>query len=51
MGVKRITLEEANNYIPCEDDFTGEGLENAVYFTLSPLTYRGWMGRYKILYC
>tara|TARA_B110000977_G_C11060943_1_gene485949 strand:+ start:1195 stop:1674 length:480 start_codon:yes stop_codon:yes gene_type:complete len=36
MEITRITLEESKNYIPCDDDFKGEGMENAVYFSLSP---------------
>jgi len=31
----RITIEEAQNYIACKDDFTSNGIENAAYFTLS----------------
>jgi hypothetical protein len=43
MEIIRITLEESKNYIPCDDDFTGEGMENAVYFSLSPsITGDGW---------
>ena len=32
--MKRITIEESNEYISCKNDFTSEGFENARYFTL-----------------
>jgi hypothetical protein len=34
----RITIEEAQNYIACNDDFTSHGIDNAAYFTLTPST-------------
>ena len=34
--MKRITVEEAEQFIPCEDDFTSKGIKNAQYFTLTP---------------
>ena len=34
--MKRITFEEAQKYISCEDDFTSKGIDNAYYFTLTP---------------
>ena len=34
--MKRITVEEAKQYIPCEEDFTSKGIEKALYFTLTP---------------
>lgn len=34
--MKRITIEEAQKYIPCEDDFNVVGFKNAAFFTLSP---------------
>ena len=37
----RITIEEAQNYIACKDDFTSNGIENAAYFTLTPME-DGW---------
>ena len=40
--MKRITIEESNNYIACGDDFTCEGIENAQYFTLTPSKSEGW---------
>ena len=30
--MERITIEEAQNYIACNDDFTSNGIENAQYF-------------------
>lgn len=39
--MKRITLEEAKNYISCEDDFTSQGIDKAAYFTLTP-SEDGW---------
>ena len=33
--IKRITEEEAKQYISCDDDFTG-GFDNAAFFTLTP---------------
>ena len=39
--MERITIEEAQNYIACNDDFTSNGIENAQYFTLTP-TEDGW---------
>jgi hypothetical protein len=38
--IKRITDEEARQYISCEDDFTG-GFDNAAYYTFTPLE-GGW---------
>lgn len=40
--MKRISIEEAKQYIPCKDDFTSEGIENAKYFTLTPSKKEGW---------
>ena len=40
MSIQRITEEQAQQYISCDDDFTG-GFENAAYFTLTPLE-DGW---------
>lgn len=34
--MKRITIEEAQQYIPCKDDFNSKGIEKALYFTLTP---------------
>ena len=34
--MKRITAEEAKEYISCKDDFTSDGIDNAEYFTLTP---------------
>ncbi len=34
--MKRITVEEAQEYIPCKEDFTSKGIEKAEYFTLTP---------------
>lgn len=34
--MKRITVEEAKQYIPCSEDFTSKGIEKAKYFTLTP---------------
>jgi hypothetical protein len=34
--MKRITLEEANKYIPLDDDHTIQDLKKAKYFTLIP---------------
>mgnify|MGYP003680153973 FL=1 len=34
--MKRITIEETNQFISCDDDFTSHGIENAEYFTLTP---------------
>ena len=39
--MKRITVEEAQQYIACNDDFTSKGIENAEYFTLTPSS-DGW---------
>ena len=39
--MKRITVEEAQQYIACNDDFTSKGIENAEYFTLIPSS-DGW---------
>jgi hypothetical protein len=36
MAISRITVDEAQQYIPCNEDFTG-GIENAAYFTLTPM--------------
>ena len=41
MSIKRITEEEAKEYIPCSEDFTSHGIEKAQYFTLTP-TKDGW---------
>jgi len=38
--IKRITEEEAKQYISCDDDFTG-GFDNAAYYTFTPLE-DGW---------
>ena len=34
--MNKITIEEANQFISCDDDFTSHGIENAEYFTLTP---------------
>lgn len=34
--MKRITIEEAQKYISCKEDFNNDGLKNAAFFTLSP---------------
>jgi len=34
--MKRITIEEAKQYISCEDDYTSKGIDNAAFFTLTP---------------
>ena len=39
--MKRITVEEAQQYIPCEEDYTSKGIENAAFFTLTP-SDDGW---------
>jgi len=36
--MKRITIEESREFIPCSEDFTGDGLEKAELFTLTPNT-------------
>jgi hypothetical protein len=39
--MERLTIKEAKQFIPCEDDFASEGIENAKYFTLTPSS-DGW---------
>lgn len=39
--MKRITVKEASQYIPCEEDYTSKGIENAAFFTLTP-SDDGW---------
>ena len=39
--MKRISIEEAKQYIPCEEDFTSNGVENASFFTLTPSSKGG----------
>ena len=39
--VKKITLEEAQEFLSCEEDFTALGNENAVFYTLTPIE-DGW---------
>lgn len=34
--MKRITIDEAQQYISCNEDFTSKGIEKAEYFTLTP---------------
>jgi hypothetical protein len=34
--MKRITIEEAKNFIACNEDYTSNGIENAQFFTLTP---------------
>lgn len=34
--MERITQEQAKQYISLKEDYTGKGLENAVYFTITP---------------
>jgi len=41
MAITRITEEEAKQYIPCSEDFTSKNIENAAFFTLTPLE-DGW---------
>ena len=36
MRLTRITLEEAKQYVSCQDDFSSDGIENAEFFTLTP---------------
>jgi hypothetical protein len=41
--MNRITVEEAREFVPCDDDFTNEGIDNAEYFTLTPSPQgNGW---------
>ena len=41
--MQRINVEKAVQFIPCRDDFTSHGIENAEYFTLTPsLKGDGW---------
>jgi hypothetical protein len=39
--MERLTIEEAKQFISCNDDFASEGIENAKYFTLTPSS-DGW---------
>ena len=39
--MERISIENAREFIACEDDYTREGFENAKYFTLTP-SKDGW---------
>ena len=39
--MKRITIEEAKKYIPCEEDYISKDGGKAEYFTLTPLD-DGW---------
>ena len=39
--MERISIENAKEFIACEDDYTREGFENAKYFTLTP-SKDGW---------
>tara|TARA_S200002703_G_C3781624_1_gene240837 strand:+ start:357 stop:824 length:468 start_codon:yes stop_codon:yes gene_type:complete len=39
--MKRITIEEAKQYIPCEEDYVSKGIETADFFTLTPIE-NGW---------
>ena len=41
MAITRITEEEAQQYIPCSEDFTSKGIENAQFFTFTPIE-DGW---------
>ena len=34
--MERITIEESKLYVSCDDDHSSDGIENAVYFTLTP---------------
>ena len=34
--MRRITTEEAKQYIPCSEDFTSKSIEKAEFFTLTP---------------
>ena len=34
--MKRITKQEALQYISVEDDYTEQGLEGAAYYTITP---------------
>ena len=36
--MKRITVNESLDFVPLEEDFTNNGLENAEYFTMTPST-------------
>jgi hypothetical protein len=49
--MERITIEEAKNYISCNEDFTSNGIENAQYFTLTPSPKGGWVGGCYLLHC
>ena len=39
--MKRLSIEEAKQYVAVKDDFTGRGLDIAKYFTLTPKD-NGW---------
>jgi hypothetical protein len=39
--MKRITIDEAQQYIPCKDDYISKGIETAAFFTLTPKE-NGW---------
>lgn len=41
MAITRITEKEAQQYIPCNEDFTSKGVENASFFTLTSMG-DGW---------
>ena len=36
MKLEQLTLEEAKQYVSCQDDFSSDGIENASFFTLTP---------------
>ena len=40
--MKRISLQEAKQYIPLKEDYTTSGLESATFFTLSKEDKEGW---------
>jgi len=40
--MKRISLQEAQQYIPLKEDYTTSGLESATFFTLSEEDKEGW---------
>ena len=41
--MERISKNEAEGFISCNDDFTSHGIDNAEYFTLTPsIKGEGW---------
>jgi hypothetical protein len=35
--MEKLTIEESKLYVPCDDDYNSDGIENAAYFTFTPL--------------